>query len=408
MAIDLGPDAFNAFTVPSLRQIASASFATAVSDLENDQDCRNLVESLESFPPAYLKRVIPEMPWQGMKTLWQSGKFDEYLTSEAMNQSVQREENRLRQLYAKNPTHRSVRSLTAGLVSIFSDNPFGGTNIEMFKLRDWGNDFFVAPHQQREDEKDQGEQDQKAPPKKMILFAEGNIPSRIATATPSTVRSLSDFRKNFNAFTSNALLELDWSNVLAAGGACTACLLPVDEQTHRAAWFDPEYPWEEKRFEANCAEKNKKGSRVKKLYSEKDLLKFEKRSKSHKSRDIDLFLYGLNMEEAVEKIKQIHEAITETSRRPPLVVINGHAVTFYREFPHRSIQVVSRLYKSPSEVLLGFDVDSCCVGFDGTNAWALPRARRAIKYSANVADPARESRTYEIRYAGQLFFFFLF
>ena len=95
-----------AFTVPSLRQIASASFATAVSDLDNDQDCRNLVESLESFPPAYLKRVIPEMPWQGMKTLWQSGKFDEYLTSEAMNQSVQREENRLRQLYAKNPTHR--------------------------------------------------------------------------------------------------------------------------------------------------------------------------------------------------------------------------------------------------------------------------------------------------------------
>ena len=415
---DLCPDAFNAFTVPSLRQIASASFATAVSDLDNDQDCRNLVESLESFPPTYLKRVIPEMPWQGMKTLWQSGKFDEYLTSEAMNQSVQREENRLRQLYAKNPTHRSVRLLTAGLVSIFSDNPFGGTNIEMFKLRDWGNDFFVSAHQRQDDkhnkdneeskasskssvlpaeEKDQGEQDQKAPPKKMILFAEGNIPSRIATGSASTVRSLSDFRKNFNAFTSNALLELDWSNVLAAGGACTACLLPVDEQTHRAAWFDPEYPWEEKRFEANCAEKNKKGSRVKKLYSEKDLLKFEKRSKSHKSRDIDLFLYGLNMEEAVEKIKQIHEAITETSRRPPLVVINGHAVTFYREFPHRSIQVVSRLYKSPSEVLLGFDVDSCCVGFDGEKVFVAPRTIRAFNTRCNVVDMSRRSLTYESR-----------
>ena len=396
-----------AFTVPSLRQIASASFATAVSDLDNDQDCRNLVESLGSFPPAYLKRVIPEMPWQGMKTLWQSGKFDEYLTSEAMNQSVQREENRLRQLYAKNPTHRSVRSLTAGLVSIFSDNPFGGTNIEMFKLRDWGNDFFVSPHQQREDDKDKddkeeskasskSEQDQKVPPKRMILFAEGNVPSRMSTGTPSTIRSLSDFRKNFNAFTSNALLELDWSNVLAAGGACTACLLPVDEQTRRAAWFDPEYPWEEKRFQANCAEKNK-GSRVKKLYSEKDLLKFEKRSKSHKSRDIDLFLYGLNMEQAVEKIKQIHEAITETSRRPPLVVINGHAVTFYREFPHRSIQVVSRLYKSPSEVLLGFDVDSCCVGFDGEKVLCAPRTIRAFNTRCNVVDMSRRSLTYESR-----------
>ena len=33
-------------------------------------------------------------------------------------------------------------------------------------------------------------------------------------------------------------------------------------------------------------------------------------------------------------------------------------------FPYRNIQTVLRLYKSQSEILLGFDVDSCCVGFD--------------------------------------------
>jgi hypothetical protein len=39
------------------------------------------------------------------------------------------------------------------------------------------------------------------------------------------------------------------------------------------------------------------------------------------------------------------------------------------------VQIVLRLYDSPTEVLLGFDVDCCCVGYDGTSVWALPRVR---------------------------------
>ena len=34
-------------------------------------------------------------------------------------------------------------------------------------------------------------------------------------------------------------------------------------------------------------------------------------------------------------------------------------------------QVVLRLYSCPAEVLMGFDVDSCCVAFDGDRCAAL-------------------------------------
>jgi hypothetical protein len=42
-----------------------------------------------------------------------------------------------------------------------------------------------------------------------------------------------------------------------------------------------------------------------------------------------------------------------------------HAITIISEFPYRHIQIVLRLYKSPAEILMGFDVDACSVGYDG-------------------------------------------
>ena len=64
--------------------------------------------------------------------------------------------------------------------------------------------------------------------------------------------------------------------------------------------------------------------------------------------------------------------------------------------PHR-IQVVFRLYKSIAEVLMGFDLDASCFGYDGLRLWCLPRARRAVNGRINVVDPSRQSVTYETR-----------
>jgi hypothetical protein len=48
-------------------------------------------------------------------------------------------------------------------------------------------------------------------------------------------------------------------------------------------------------------------------------------------------------------------------------------------------------------VLIGFDIDCCSVGFDGTHVYAIPRSRRALNYSVNIVDMSRRSYTYETR-----------
>ena len=423
-----------AMDIPSLRQIAAHAFAKAISAQVDDP--QEMVESLLTFPPAYLKNLTKDMPLPGLLLLWQSGKFTPYLRSEALNNAVQFQENRLRQLFATNPKHKELNNPLAGLYNVYSTSPFG-SNVDLFRIRDWGLDFFdnnvssslatsatsstssatssatasTSSTSTRMDKKETKEHDSEeksndtepspakedtepspAPPSvsKMILFAEGNIPPKSKSGKPSATLTLSGFVKNFNVFTTNALVELDWSNVLCAGGCCTACLLPVKEAAKTAAWFNPTKVWEMHRLLPSASD-------TKSTYDSKKLDPFTQRSKSHKSRDVDLFLYGLNEQEALEKIRHIHDVIIETAITPPLVVVNGKAITFYREFPHRSIQVVTRLYKSPSEILLGFDLDSACVGYNGSEVFCAPRTIRAFNTRCNVVDMTRRSLSYEAR-----------
>lgn len=42
-----------------------------------------------------------------------------------------------------------------------------------------------------------------------------------------------------------------------------------------------------------------------------------------------------------------------------LMFRNDSAVTIMPGYPYRNIQVITRLYKSPAEVLMGFDLDAC-------------------------------------------------
>ena len=55
--------------------------------------------------------------------------------------------------------------------------------------------------------------------------------------------------------------------------------------------------------------------------------------------------------------------------------------------PKFPIQIILRVYDSPAEVLLGFDVDCSCVGFDGEQVWALPRALAALKNGYSILNP---------------------
>ncbi|GBB92606.1 hypothetical protein RclHR1_02030009 [Rhizophagus clarus] len=180
------------------------------------------------------------------------------------------------------------------------------------------------------------------------------------------------FQKNWNLFTESSLSGLDWSNVFAAGGAVLSCLLPIP-QVHSVS-----------------------PRKTREWYH--DI--------SYKDSDIDLFIYGLDEEAAKQKMVDIYEAVCNSIPWDVECFRSKYCVTILSQYPSRHIQIVLRLYNSPSEILTGFDVDCCCVGFDGRNVWALPRAHQAIIKQCNTVDLTRRSPSYEMRlakYAGRGF-----
>lgn len=117
--------------------------------------------------------------------------------------------------------------------------------------------------------------------------------------------------------------------------------------------------------------------------------------------DVDLFLITRSCSEAIKCIveidKHIRENIAQNLISQISIMRTEHATTWFLPQPYRNIQVIHRLYYSMEHVLLGFDIDSCCVGYDGHRVVALPRAVRALRYRYNLVDPSRQSTTYEAR-----------
>jgi hypothetical protein len=113
--------------------------------------------------------------------------------------------------------------------------------------------------------------------------------------------------------------------------------------------------------------------------------------------DVDLFLYGLDEEAAIEKIKQIETRIRDSILSETTTIRTKNAITIASEYPTRHVQIVLRLYKSVSEILTGFDVDCSCVAYDGQQVWASPRALAAYMTQLNSIDLTRRSPSYENR-----------
>lgn len=117
----------------------------------------------------------------------------------------------------------------------------------------------------------------------------------------------------------------------------------------------------------------------------------------YRSSDVDLFIYGLSEEEAHKKMNHIYSAICDAIPAEAICFRSTAAVTIISQYPNRHIQIVLRLYKGPAEVLTGFDVDSCAVGFDGQRVYAMPRTHNALVTRRNVIDLDRRSPSYEMR-----------
>eukprot|EP00026_Physarum_polycephalum_P000319 Phypoly_transcript_00319.p1 GENE.Phypoly_transcript_00319~~Phypoly_transcript_00319.p1 ORF type:complete len:1731 (-),score=444.64 Phypoly_transcript_00319:70-5262(-) len=181
----------------------------------------------------------------------------------------------------------------------------------------------------------------------------------------STVATQEDFQRNFNLFTESLLKGLNWDNMFVAGGSVMAALLPIPEQ------YD-------------------KNNRTRRQYYH---------NVAYKSSDVDVFIYGLDAEQANKKMEEIYKHISDSLHVEAIAFRSQHAVTIVSQYPFRHVQIVLRLYKSPAEVLMGFDVDSCAMGYDGKNVFVMPRCQQALVSRFNTIDMTRRSPSYEMRLA---------
>lgn len=126
--------------------------------------------------------------------------------------------------------------------------------------------------------------------------------------------------------------------------------------------------------------------------------------------DIDLFLYGCNREEANRISNRIFHALAQAAERWCVVrgngVINIHHYNDAIRQMETKVQIVLRIYDTPTEVLVGFDIDCCCCAFDGRDVWVCPRWVSALQSGVNVLNPLHawpNKASYEYRLAKYAF-----
>jgi len=196
------------------------------------------------------------------------------------------------------------------------------------------------------------------------LFQRSEEEQTIFEEQPITVPTLKDFREQFlQIFAVHGLQFLDWSNVVAAGGSVSACMLPIPEA-----------------YDSSAIERRK-------FYHDV----------AYGASDIDLFIYGFSDDEANEKLLEIYDALSAASPFDTACFRSTNAVTICSRYPYRHTQVVLRIYSSPYEILAGFDVDACTFLFDGSNVYTTPRGHSALANGYNTIDVTRRSPSYEVR-----------
>jgi hypothetical protein len=213
-------------------------------------------------------------------------------------------EGELRKVYAQQPSHEAIKDGTVNLVPIFA----GHEHELKIRARSIDNET--------EDEKSR-------------FIMPLAVEDRKSSGAPAIVTSLKDFQNNFNLFSESALTDLDWSNVVAAGSSVTTALLPVPEK------------WAE---------------------SKRSLREYYHQHLAPAS-DVDLFLYGLTEEQAIEKIKQIEKNIKDSILHETTTIRTKNAITIASKYPTRHVQIVLRLYDSISQIITGFDVDCACAAY---------------------------------------------
>ena len=135
--------------------------------------------------------------------------------------------------------------------------------------------------------------------------------------------------------------------------------------------------------------------------------------------DIDVFVWGLDPDQASDRVEKFLEDVfytyeshlasksyegsseQKTKKAKTKKTFSFECLrtpsTLTVKVGGMKLQIVFRLYKSISEILHGFDLGSCALGYDGNEVWFTTLGKFAYEYGCNIVDPTRRSTTYEHR-----------
>lgn len=114
----------------------------------------------------------------------------------------------------------------------------------------------------------------------------------------------------------------------------------------------------------------------------------------YRSSDVDIFIYGVDLNTAEDMIAQALQHFKTLD--PKLTVeLTQNAVSFVVQ--NIKIQFVTTVYKSILHVLDGFDVDSCCVCYDGRDFYTSERGQHCYDTLTNTINYHLISKSYFTR-----------
>lgn len=144
---------------------------------------------------------------------------------------------------------------------------------------------------------------------------------------------------------------------------------------------------------------------------------YEKYGYSVNFNDIDLFIHSCDQDTANLIVQRLSDITGSEIRENENVVVSNFNTTRYNTWDSyqenefnktnrkisflnkiKTIQIIKRLYTSPSQIIHGFDVDSCCIltTLDG-NTFITERGAHALKNGYNVLNFERFSPSNEYR-----------
>eukprot|EP01156_Anaeramoeba_ignava_P022588 Anaeramoba_ignava/c20830_g2_i1.p1 GENE.c20830_g2_i1~~c20830_g2_i1.p1 ORF type:complete len:509 (+),score=122.30 c20830_g2_i1:13-1539(+) len=301
--------------------------------LNETTDIDSYIESFKEIPEDFLLEIAPHMNMDVFFKFAKQKEFSNVLSKKLFLQNINKRENRYREFFARDRNNSVLDNMYLSLV-------------DPFEIRE----------EIKYEEQDKNEKQIPA------VFEFIYKPLQGIAVVPKE-----EFLKRFEIFTAGQLKHINWNNVIVAGGAVAGSLVPLPAEFNTG-----------------------------KL---KDIRKFYGKDSPYEQSDVDMFIYGLNEEQATQKVISLLEEITENHPNSSNIhfVKKKCVVTLCSADPFRHIQIIFRLYKSPAEVLMGFDIDSCCALYNGETVMIGARFYRAITKQYNLFDATRRSPSYENR-----------